>query len=126
MTDLPLEDYFEDEINCSEVYDPKTKRMLFAVFREQCSLAVLLTEITTIVFGTHGLSLPVLSQEQFYTSIEMLNKTKTSLRVWKEVSIASHLGDLDFHKSVKKFALMMLLSYQWVDLLLAFLIRSNK
>ena len=113
ITDLPDEESFEAEIHGSLVYDPDVKRMLFTVLQEQCQLAVLLTEMVSIVFGTHGLSFPsFISRDGFQDRLAILQKIRTSLCLWKESSPLSFLGDQNPHKAVVKFAHLTMIYYQ--------------
>ena len=113
ITDLPDEESFQAEIHGSQVYDPDVKRMLFTILQEQCQLAVLLTEMVSIVFGTHGLSFPsFISRDGFQDRLAILQKTKTSLCLWKESSPLSFLGDHHPHKAVAKFAHMTMIYFE--------------
>ncbi|KAJ6007890.1 hypothetical protein N7540_011866 [Penicillium herquei] len=111
IVNLPEREYFEDEIAGSEVYDPHTKSMLFDIFRGQCQLAILLTEMASIIFGTHGLSLPMLSFEQFHGTLRTLNRIRASLQLWKDDLMITHFGDLNSHISAKKFLQLTMLYY---------------
>ena len=112
LKDLPTEKWFEVEINGSHVYNPGTKQMLFIVFQNQCQLAVLLTEMVSIIFGTHGLSLPFLSPEGFRNTLGILNRIKTSLQLWRQESPLSHTQHSTAHSAVIKFTQVTMMYYQ--------------
>lgn len=112
ITDLPNEESFEAEINGSEVYNSTTKRTLFTVFREQCQLAALLTEMVSLVFGTHGLSAPILTYEGFQERLAVINKIKTSLTMWERSSLISSPIDDNIHSAVVKFTHLTMMYYQ--------------
>lgn len=78
LIDLPNERDFESEIHGSCVYDSVTKKLLFVAFQEQCSLAVLLTELVSLIFAPCGLSIPSLSLEEFQVLLAKISKLKTS------------------------------------------------
>lgn len=99
ITDLPDEESFKTEVHGSQLYSPDTKRTLLAIFREQCDLAVLLTEMVGIIFGTHGFSLPSSpSRDCFQARLVMLQKIRTSLSLRKETSPLSFLETLNPQK----------------------------
>jgi hypothetical protein len=100
----PLEESeFQEEIAKSQVYDPATKRMLFRVLQEQCCLAVLLTEMSSFIFSTHGISAPLLSAEDFNTALLRLCRIKRSLQQWEVRSQTSSLAPKDPPEAVTLF-----------------------
>lgn len=111
IPDLPQEESFETEINTSEVYDPETKRRIFMIFQEQCQLAVLLTEMVSIVFD-HGLSIHVLSREHFLATLDTLNKTRFSLLLWEQCSLIPLLEKQNTRMEVVKVIQLTMMYYQ--------------
>ncbi|KAF9891856.1 hypothetical protein FE257_003341 [Aspergillus nanangensis] len=91
--DLIEETDMADEIEFSRVYDPATKRMLLKVLQEQCRLAVMLTEMISLVFASHGLSSPSLSMEQFHEALATVSRIRGSLKQWETCSQLSALLD---------------------------------
>lgn len=112
LKDLPSEEMFEDEISGSRVYDPGTKRMLFIVFQSQCQLALLLTEMVSVVFGTQGLSLPLLSPEGLEHTLGVLSRIRMSLELWKQESPLPHTQHSPAHSAVIKFTQLTMVYYQ--------------
>ncbi|KAF9885681.1 hypothetical protein FE257_012663 [Aspergillus nanangensis] len=112
MADLPNEESFQAEIHGSQVYDSTTKRMLFTVFREQCQLAALLTEMVLVVFGNQGLSVPILTHEGFQDRLAVINKIRISLLLWEKSSSISHCASKNVHNAVIKFTHLTMMYYQ--------------
>ncbi|KAL4747225.1 hypothetical protein BDW72DRAFT_209735 [Aspergillus terricola var. indicus] len=86
VTELPDEGDFADEIADSPVYSPEIKRMLLKVLQEQCRLAVLLSEMITFVFASHGIAAPSLSLEQFNEELGKIARTKNAMSRWEQCS----------------------------------------
>jgi hypothetical protein len=86
VTELPDEEDFADEIVDSPVYSPEIKRMLLKVLQEQCRLAVLLSEMITFVFASHGIAAPSLSLEQFNEELAKIARTKNAMGRWEQCS----------------------------------------
>ncbi|KAL4877063.1 hypothetical protein BJY04DRAFT_222385 [Aspergillus karnatakaensis] len=86
VTELPDEDDFADEIHNSPVYSPEIKRMMLKVLQEQCRLAVLLSEMITFVFASHGIAAPSLTHEQFQEELTKIARTKTAMQRWEACS----------------------------------------
>lgn len=112
MKDIPSEKDFEAEIHGSNVYDSKTKRKLFQIFREQCQLAALLTEMVALIFDTHGLSIPNLACESFYDMLLVVNKIKTSLALWESGSCIPSFTNANVHNIIVEFTQLTLMHYQ--------------
>ena len=70
------EEDFEDEIANSRVYDCTVKRMLIAVFQEQCHLASLLTELVVLVFSPRP---TWYTAEAFHNAMSIIETIKSSL-----------------------------------------------
>ncbi|CBF84227.1 Zn(II)2Cys6 transcription factor [Aspergillus nidulans FGSC A4] len=86
VTELPDEADFADEIVDSPVYSLEIKRMLLKVLQEQCRLAVLLSEMITFVFASHGIAAPSLSLEQFHEELIKITRTKNAMGRWEQCS----------------------------------------
>ncbi|KAL2813884.1 hypothetical protein BJX63DRAFT_421078 [Aspergillus granulosus] len=86
VAELPDEDDFADEINNSPVYSPEIKRMMLKVLQEQCRLAVLLSEMITFVFASHGIAAPSLTLEQFQEELAKIARTKSAMQRWEACS----------------------------------------
>ncbi|KAL4935929.1 hypothetical protein BDV06DRAFT_233841 [Aspergillus oleicola] len=86
VAELPDEDDFDDEIHGSAVYTPEIKRMMLKVLQEQCRLAVLLSEMITFVFASHGIAAPSLTLEQFQEELAKIIRTKTAMQRWEACS----------------------------------------
>lgn len=113
MGDLPDERSFTDEINGSHVYDPYTKRALFTVFREQCRLAVVLTEMVSLVFETNMFSFSSLPYESFQTTLVALGCIRASIQSWKASTPLSQLENTDSHTAVVHFTNMTVMYYEY-------------
>ncbi|OJJ57181.1 hypothetical protein ASPSYDRAFT_181585 [Aspergillus sydowii CBS 593.65] len=83
VAELPDEDDFADEIHTSPVYSPEVKRMMLKVLQEQCRLAVLLSEMITFVFASHGIAAPSLTLEQFQEELAKIARTKAAMQRWE-------------------------------------------
>ncbi|KAL4977178.1 hypothetical protein BDW66DRAFT_165918 [Aspergillus desertorum] len=86
VTELPDENDFADEIADSPIYSPDIKRMLLKVLQEQCRLAVLLSEMITFVFASHGVAAPSLCFEQFNEEMDKIARTKSAMARWERCS----------------------------------------
>lgn len=112
MSSRPAEEDFEAEIGGSQVYDPTTKRALFVAFQDQCELASLLTEIVSVIFMTHGISIPSLPPEPFKRALAAISKMKTSLGLWKQGSRLSVPESANTHDAVIRFSHTTFMYYQ--------------
>ncbi|PLB44143.1 hypothetical protein P170DRAFT_479914 [Aspergillus steynii IBT 23096] len=109
----PLEEEdFAQEINRSLVYRANTKRLLFKALQEQCRLAVLLTEMVSCVFASHGLSAPSLSLDEFKESLTNIGRIKESMQQWEICSKISTWLEDDLPESVTLFVNFTLMYYQ--------------
>lgn len=111
-SDLLEEADIADEIQSSRVYNPETKRMLLKVLQEQCRLAVMLTEMTSFVFASHGLSAPSMSLEQFRESLATVSRIRASLKQWETCSGLSNLLDRNVPEAVTLFTRFTYMYYQ--------------
>jgi hypothetical protein len=110
---LPEKTDFEAEINGSRVYESRTRRVLFIVFRDLCELAVLLTEMVSMIYGQHGLLLPAFTTEDFHARLALANSMQTSLGLWKKTSEISSINCEKSHSSVLKFIYLAMMYYQY-------------
>jgi hypothetical protein len=114
LRELPKEEAFEEEINGSEVYEPDTKRVLFVVFQSHCHLAILLTEMVSILFGGSqgGLPQPFPSSDRFHSILGTLVRINTSLVLWKRETPLCYIRHTNAHSAVVKFIKITLMYYQ--------------
>lgn len=77
------EDDFEEEIQYSQVYDKATKRQLFQVLQEQCRLAVLLSDLVSLVFVPRGISSCFLTMAEFEGMMSTIERINQSLVEWE-------------------------------------------
>ncbi|KAJ5545630.1 hypothetical protein N7494_003215 [Penicillium frequentans] len=73
---------FEDEMHHSEVYDYQTKLILLSALQEQCTLAILLTDLVSFIFNPRLTPTASYSKEEFESQMVTLNKIKNSLVQW--------------------------------------------
>lgn len=116
---IPSEAEFESEINGSRVYDAETRRTLFIAFRDLCQLAILLTEMVSLIYGHHGLSLPYLTFQDFHSKLALTGSIQTSLVLWRQNSESSATDCEKVHSSVRKFIHLTAMYYQYVCTLAA-------
>lgn len=100
--DWLTEEDFADEIQHSRTYDEATKRRLLQALQQQCRLAVLLTDLVSLIFAPPAIpSCCSLSMEQFDSLMSTINRIKLSLVEWEEIqtlfppSTPSGSADLD-------------------------------
>ena len=74
---------FEDEINDSRVYDQATKRLLFQALQEQCQLAVLLSDLVSLIFVPRAVPSCFLSVAEFDGLMSTIDRIKQSLFAWE-------------------------------------------
>lgn len=82
--DLPNIEDFEEELHNSLVYDYETKQSLLIAFRQQCELAALLTNLSSLVFDTSQTRKPFLSFIEFQSLMSNVKTIKRSLSNWEE------------------------------------------
>lgn len=76
-----------DEIQNSRVYDPKEKTQLVAIFRLQCHLAIVITELVNITYAPLWGTVPRSdSQESFYMIENEVDRMKCGLQRWKDTA----------------------------------------
>lgn len=111
---VPSEAEFESEIRGSRVYDQDSRRTLFIAFRDLCQLAILLTEMVSLVNGHQGLSLPYLTVQDFRTKLALTKSIQTSLALWKESSAMSVADREKMQSPVRSFIHLKDMYYQYV------------
>ncbi|KAL4808628.1 hypothetical protein BDV18DRAFT_167664 [Aspergillus unguis] len=111
VTELPDERDFQDEIAHSPVYSPEIKTMLLRVLQEQCRLAVVLSEMITFVFASHGIAAPSLTFEQFHEELAKIGRTKTAMQRWA-CSPVEQWTDGNVPEAVELFVRFTLMYYQ--------------
>lgn len=81
--DWLTEEDFEDEIQHSRVHDEATKRRLFQALQEQCQLAVLLSELVSLIFVPRAVTSCFLCVEDFDGLMSTIKRIKLSLVEWQ-------------------------------------------
>ncbi|KAL5339939.1 hypothetical protein BJX70DRAFT_387586 [Aspergillus crustosus] len=112
VAELPDEDDFSDEIHNSPVYSPEIKRMMLKVLQEQCRLAVLLSEMITFVFASHGIAAPSLTLEQFQEELVRIARTKTAMQRWEACSTLDQWTEGKAPEAVTLFTNFTFMYYQ--------------
>ncbi|CAG8314748.1 unnamed protein product [Penicillium nalgiovense] len=79
---LSIED-FSEELYQSRVYDYNTKRVLFGALQNQCELAVLLTDLVSLVFTHRKIPRRLLSMIEYQGLLSRIKTIKKSLTEWK-------------------------------------------
>lgn len=77
---------FEDEMNHSRAYDYETKRILLSSLQDLCYLAVLLTDLASLVFAPHVSTSISYTTEEFSTLMVTVENIKQSLIQWHETA----------------------------------------
>ncbi|KAJ5636862.1 Transcription factor [Penicillium longicatenatum] len=73
---------FEDEMHSSEVYDYQTKAIFLSALQEQCTLAILLTDLVSLIFNPRLTPTASYSEDEFESQMNTLNKVTHSLIQW--------------------------------------------
>ncbi|OGM44533.1 hypothetical protein ABOM_006768 [Aspergillus bombycis] len=74
---------FIEEIQESKVYDVQTKRIVFKVLQQQCRLAIVLTDMTSLIFSSCDSSAMGLPSKEFPACMGNVLKTRNRLRQWE-------------------------------------------
>ncbi|KAE8133600.1 hypothetical protein BDV38DRAFT_295991 [Aspergillus pseudotamarii] len=83
----PLEEAdFAEEIQESKVYDLHTKRIILAALQQQCRLAILITDMVSLVFSSYEGSSRGLPSKEFPACMAKVLKTRNKLRQWETES----------------------------------------
>jgi hypothetical protein len=83
------EEDFADEIKHSRVYDETTKRLLLQALQEQCQLAVLLSDLVSLVFAPRAIPLCFLSGDQFNGLMSTIERIKLTLVEWETRTLSA-------------------------------------
>ncbi|KAJ5654693.1 Transcription factor [Penicillium lividum] len=76
------EEDFEDEMHHSKVYDYQTKARFLSVLQEQCKLAIILTDLASLIFNPRLTPTASYSNDEFETHMDTLKNIKESLVQW--------------------------------------------
>lgn len=83
------EEDFADEIQHSRVYNETQKRQLLDALLEQCRLAVLLSDLVSLIFSPRvQFPSPFMSAEQFDGLMAMIARIRLALIGWEESSLS--------------------------------------
>jgi hypothetical protein len=77
------EEDLEDEMHHSPVYDYDTKMLLFGALQEQCHLAVLLTDLVSLVFAPRVNSPESFSVDELRRLMCTIKGIRQSLIAWE-------------------------------------------
>ncbi|KAH8660221.1 fungal-specific transcription factor domain-containing protein, partial [Xylariales sp. PMI_506] len=109
------ENDFEDEIACSRVYDPGTKRTLTRIFITLCDLAVSLTDVLGIIYPTSDSIDNCLSDTSTIRKrLGRINRCKSGLNTWFEkatVKFPTPAGILSKNESLILYTNLMYMYY---------------
>ncbi|RJE20818.1 hypothetical protein PHISCL_06837 [Aspergillus sclerotialis] len=87
--DWITEDDFMDEIYSSRAYDPNEKRRLLTALQEQCQLAVLLSDLVSLIFAPRVFPSCFLSVDQFDGLMLTIDKIRLSLVEWENQTLST-------------------------------------
>ncbi|KAJ5934090.1 hypothetical protein N7466_003637 [Penicillium verhagenii] len=76
------EEDFEDEMHTSKVYDYQNKIIFLSALQEQCTLAVLLTDLVTLIFNPRLAPATSYTKDEFESQMITLKNIKESLTQW--------------------------------------------
>lgn len=87
------EEDFEQEMHGSPVYDFDAKKGLFKALQDQCRLAVLLTDLVSLVFTPRVTAIASYSKEAFRALMCTVEDIKRSLVSWEAQAQAPDISD---------------------------------
>jgi hypothetical protein len=87
------EEDFEHEMRGSVVYGYESKRALFVALQDQCRLAVLLTDLVSLVFTPRVTAAASYSKDAFRALMCTIEEIKKSLISWEAQAQAPHKSD---------------------------------
>ncbi|KAK2608706.1 hypothetical protein QQS21_002695 [Conoideocrella luteorostrata] len=96
------EDDLMNENRNSRVYNTSTKRTLARVFQEQCRLAVLLTDMVSMLFTSESLQDATISSTDLSTKFSTVSSTKKALSQWIALSMLPSILDDTTCRAVKR------------------------
>ncbi|KAJ5807958.1 hypothetical protein N7474_009227 [Penicillium riverlandense] len=82
-SDWLREEDFAEELYSSRVYDLDAKRLLLQALQEQCQLAVLLTDLVSLIFCPRANPSCFLSAEEFHGLMSNVERIRVSLTEWE-------------------------------------------
>lgn len=106
---------FREEMYHSPFFDFKAKQTLLAAFQEQCQLAVLLTDLISLIFAPRVTSATSpTARESFYTLATTINKIKRSMIDWEtHIECPPILsGELELHEPTANMRHLTFMYYQ--------------
>ncbi|KAL1960772.1 hypothetical protein VTO42DRAFT_6602 [Malbranchea cinnamomea] len=110
------EEDLADEIHNSDVYDPETKRLLAAVLRVQCELALTLTSVIMTVYSPNSFGQPrFMTRTDFSRTLKEIADCREYLGQWAKKAKTSlgHVFNSDrVHESVTLYSGLTFLYYQ--------------
>ncbi|RAQ56846.1 hypothetical protein COH21_012993, partial [Aspergillus flavus] len=117
----PLEEAdFGKEIQESKVYDVHTKRILFTALKQQCRLAIIITDMVSLIFSSCDGSSMGLPSKDFPACMSRCMKTRNRLRQWEtETRYALSTAPSEVHHSVMSFIKMTYVYYHTAQIHLA-------
>ncbi|OKP11633.1 hypothetical protein PENSUB_2846 [Penicillium subrubescens] len=87
------EEDFEHEMHGSPVYDYGSKKALFVALQDQCRLAVLLTDLVSLIFTPRVTTAASYSKDAFRALMCTIEEIKKSLISWESKAQAPHNSD---------------------------------
>lgn len=77
------EDDFADEMHAPKVHSYRSRKNLLGALQEQCQLAVLLTDLTSIIFSPRTTPASAYGADKFDSTMDSLRSIKRSLVQWR-------------------------------------------
>jgi hypothetical protein len=87
------EEDFEEEMRRSPVYDCNAKKRLFKALQDQCRLAVVLTDLVSLVFTPRMTTIASYSRDAFRALMCTIEEIKRSLISWETQAQAPSVLD---------------------------------
>ncbi|KAB8271098.1 hypothetical protein BDV30DRAFT_250258 [Aspergillus minisclerotigenes] len=117
----PLEEAdFGKEIQESKVYDVHAKQILFTALQQQCRLAIVITDMVTLIFSSCDGSSMGLPSKEFPACMSRVMKTRNRLRQWEtETRYALSTTPSEVLHSVMSFIKMTYVYYHTAQIHLA-------
>lgn len=105
------ENAFSHEIHNSYVYNAKTKAILVKILKEYYELALALSDMMALVYGTHGINTVSLSGDACTSRLNKASLAKRSLEEWKSSTVLPILMPQTTHEPVTLFANLIYMYY---------------
>lgn len=123
-TDYLDEVDMRDEIQNSQVYKEDEKRQLVTIFRHQCHLAVIITELINVAYAPLWSTLPKFgSEEDVFDAQDEIDQMKNALQKWADLAKGTLEGSSN-SIGVVMFTKLTYMYYEWVHDKLLFIPRS--